>query len=142
MIECGCCANELAGLARVVKRVTIKTPEAQEIPAYELCKLAAKTSRQLAEDLFRTFQAMHHRPPGVIRLKAFKGYTFEVSAEEIPVHQPRMFDGTPGQAEAAGWEITPSGWICPTCRPEAHRPEDSEAGFGGLENFFEETKDL
>jgi hypothetical protein len=151
MIECGVCANDLAKLVRVVKSVGITDPEGKPVKIYDLCKsVAAQEVRlppeidlpSLATDLYRTYQAMHHREPGVVRLKAFKGYIFTVKAEEKPIQQPKSFDGTAAEAKAAGWEPTDRGWICPGCKPDAHRPEESEAGFGGLEDFFEETRDL
>ncbi len=143
MRECGVCAVEVAGLGRIIKRVEIVDAAGAAVQVYDLCKLVARTSgKELAEDLFRTYQALHHREPGKIRLKAVKGYVFTVIADEVPVCQPASFDGTPAAAVAAGWELTDRGWICPACKDDAHRPEVSEAGTGGLETFFEETKDL
>lgn len=143
MIECGVSAEIVAGLVSVIKRVEVTDSAGTVTPIYELCKLvAAEAGKELAEDLFRTYQALHHRDPGKIRLKAVKGYVFTVIADEMPVRQPASFAGTAAEAVAAGWEPTDRGWICPACKNEAHRPEVSEAGTGGLELFFEETKNL
>jgi hypothetical protein len=145
MIECGVCAEPVVGIGRIIKRVEVADAAGTAVPIYDLCKAVAKTGgKELAEDLFRTYQAMHHRDPGRIRLKAAKGYVFTVIADELPVRQPRTFEGTPAEAIAQGWEATDRGWICPVCGKggDAHRPEQSEAGTGGLETFFEETKDL
>ncbi len=144
ILECGVCAQDAAGLDRVVRRVDIATPEGAPIRLYDLCKRAHDAGWSATpEDIRRTFQSLHHRPSGTVsRFKLLRGYTFTTVVERHVVKQPTSFEGAAEEAVAAGWELSERGWICPPCKTEAHRAAESDAGTGGLVTFFEETKDL
>ena len=44
---------------------------------------------------------------------------------EVPVKKDKVFDGTPMQAEEAGWCENEFGWVCPTCSGNDYTTADS-----------------
>lgn len=144
MIVCGGCTVEVPELARHVKRVTIAGPDGP----LTLQKLGRRLrgmnlEKITPEDVFHTIQALHRKPGGTrVAYKALKGFVFTVHEDIHPVRQAPKFEGSVEFAVAAGWQKVELGWVCPDCVKTAHVPDEASRSTGGLEDFFEETKDL
>ncbi len=149
-VECASCVIDVPGLFRRVKTVnifrnadvTLLTEEADGKPASLGDVVTFAKEKEIdGRQIQAAIEALNTSDEGTRKCyRQLPGFLFTVTGHDQQIQQPKSFDGTEEQAEAAGWVQNEFGWCCVECQGTAHETEEGTAGLAGLEEFMNEVQ--